>query len=150
MPPKKFVLEQCAIPQVWCGDSPNPPKKKKDVLTKYHRTGTRHECLKKGFGAGAANQRREDLPASSLRQIKYVSEAHEQSFAGAGIKTIGKLHSELKSRTTTDIEKLLKRILKKGKKVDQRAYNSVLVHLHQNGVGVLPACMTITIDSDVE
>lgn len=143
MTSKKFVLSECDIPVVWCGKSDKPPKKTKDG-SYYYKTGTRHECLQKGFGAGTHIERNNNLPANSLQQIKYVGEKHEKDFKKAGIKTTDDLRKEMRGRTTSEMEKILKRILVKSDGVlDARAYNCVIVYLYKNGVGAVPACKKI-------
>lgn len=143
MPPKKFKLEDCAIPQVWCGESKDA-KKSKDPLVRYTKTGSRYECLKKGFGAGSAIERKENLPASSMQQIKYIGEVHEKAFVKAGIATLDQLKKQMGKKTEKEMEDTLKRLLKnKDGKVDGRAYNSVIVHLYQHGVGGVPACVKL-------
>jgi hypothetical protein len=139
---KKFNIEQCAIPQVWCGEG--KPKKNNDPLVKYTRKGTPHECLKKGFGAGAAIQRKENLPRNSIQQIKYIGDAHEAAFLKVGIATTDQLLKQMKKHTTAEMETILKRVLKnKDKRLDVRAYNCVVVYLYQHGIGAVPACTKI-------
>lgn len=140
---KKFVLSDCDIPVVWCGNSDKPPKKAKDGKY-YYKTGTRTECLRVGFGAGTHKERNDNLPADSLQQIKYVGEKHEKDFKSAGISTLSALRKEMKKRTTSEMEKILKRILVRADGVlDARAYNSVIVYLYKNGIGAVPACKKI-------
>jgi hypothetical protein len=139
----RFKLEDCAIPTVWCGDSDDVPddNSKDGVKTKYVRKGTTTECLRKGFGAGQATEKSKSLPATSLQKIKYVGDKHEAAFKKAGIKTTTELVTKMKGKTDKEIEKALKKILKKSNGVvDGRAYNCVLVYLHGRGVKKLPAC----------
>jgi len=143
MPPK-FKLSDCAIPQLWCGESATPPKKN-DPLSKYYKTGSRYECLKKGIGAGTHIERNKSLPVKSLQQIKYVGETHESNFKKVGIKDTTALVREMKTKTSTEIESILKRVLAKSNgPLDQRAYNSVIVYLYQHGNGGVPACKKIS------
>lgn len=140
----KFSIEQCAIPQLWCGEEDTPPKKK-DPLTKYTRTGSRYECMKKGFGAGTHIERRNHLPAKSLQTIKYIGEKYEKSLKAAGYRDVDVLVREMRKLEPVEIERVLKRALVKSTgSLDQRAYNSVLVYLYQHGVGRLPACSKIS------
>lgn len=139
----KFVLSDCDIPTIWCGDSDKPPKKSKDG-SRYYKTGTRRECLSKGFGAGMHKERGENLPAKSLQQIKYVGEKHEKDFKKAGIHDTDDLIKQMRKRTTLEIEKILKRILlRKDGVLDAKAYNCVIVFLYKNGIGGVPSCKKI-------
>ena len=136
-----FDEEQCIIPELWCGEANKPPKKKGVI---YYKTGSRYECMKRGFGAGMYSTKKETLPAKSLQQIKYIGEVHEESFIRYGIKDIPTLIKEMKGRTTNGIETILKKILVKSNGVfDAKAYNSTLVFLHKNGTANLPACKKI-------
>lgn len=140
---EKFVLSNCDIPVVWCGESDKPPKKGKEGKY-YYKTGSRTECLRVGFGAGTHIERNNNLPPKSLQQIKYVGEKHEKDFKAAGITDTSKLRKEMGKRTTAEMEKILKRILvRKDGVLDARAYNSVIVYLYKNGLGAVPACKKI-------
>jgi hypothetical protein len=141
----KFKLDDCAIPQIWCGEADNPPKKK-DPLTKYYKTGSRYECMKKGFGAGTHIERKQNLSSKSLQQIKYVGDKHEENFKKIGITTTDQLIKELGKKTSSQISSILKSALtKSNSQVDQRAYNSTLVFLYQHGNSNLPSCQKIPV-----
>jgi hypothetical protein len=149
MPPKKekitggFNPAACAIPQLWCGESENPPKKLDDD-TYYFKTGTRYECMKKGFGAGTHIERKNNLSPKSLQQIKYVGEKHEADFKKAGINSTDALVKEMRVKTSSEIASILKRILTKANGVlDTKAYNSTLLYLYKHGNGGLPACQKL-------
>jgi hypothetical protein len=138
---KSFNEKECIIPEIWCGDATTPPKKKNSI---YYKTGTRYECMKKGFGAGTHIERNSNLPQTSLQQIKYVGEIHEASFKTSGIKTISQLTSQMKLKTTQEAEKILKRILTKSNGVlDVKAYNSTALYLYRHGVPSAPPCQKI-------
>lgn len=137
-----FRLKDCAIPTLWCGESDEPPEEK-DPLTRYLRTGTRTECMKKGFGAGMYTERKKKLPSSSVQQIKYIGDTYEQRFKEAGIDSQIQLVKTLRELSRDEIADFLTPILTKGKSLDQRAYNSVLVYLFQHGVSDLPVCKRI-------
>lgn len=140
---KKFVLSECDIPTVWCGESNKPPKKAKEGKY-YYKTGTRTECLRVGFGVGTHTERNNNLPADSLQQIKYIGEKHEKDFKKAGIATTTALLKEMRKKTTFEIEKILKRILVRSDGVlDARAYNCVIVYLYKHGIGSVPPCKKI-------
>lgn len=138
---KKFNEADCVIPELWCGEASTPPKKKGTI---YYKTGTRYECMKKGFGAGTHIERREYLPVGSLQQIKYVGEKHEKDFKSAGIKNVQTLASQMKLKTTAEMEAVLKRILTKSNGVlDTKAYNSTVLYLYKHGVASAPSCKKI-------
>lgn len=140
---KKFDPKACDIPTIWCGESDTFPKKRKNG-SYYYKTGSRYECMKKGFGAGTHIERNNNLPADSLQQIKYVGEKHEKDFKKAGIKNTGELTEQLGQKTTKEIEIILKKILKRSDgKLDARAYNCTIMFLHTHGVGGVPSCQII-------
>lgn len=141
----KFNIEECAIPTYWCGDSDEPPSSKKDPLIHYIRSGTRSECLRIGVGVGKYTTLKKDISPTSLQQIKYVGDEYEKKFMAKGVANTKDLLAYARIRPPQEIEKLLKSILVKSNKVvDARAYNSTLVFLYRNGVGVLPRCTRIT------
>lgn len=140
---KRFKEEDCIIPEIWCGNEDKPPKKKGSV---YYKTGSRYECMKKGFGAGTHIERKANLSPSSLQQIKYLGEIYENSFANMGIKNLNQLVSQMKVKTSTEISSILKRALtKKNGVLDTKAYNSTVLYLHRHGVSSSPPCQKIKI-----
>jgi len=140
-----FRVQDCIIPEIWCGDKNTPPKKKDKI---YYKIGTRYECMKKGIGAGMHIERNESLPIDSLQQIKYVGEKHELAFKRAGIKTISSLIREMKGRTSKEMEVILKKILSKSDGVvDGRAYNHVVLYLYKHGIANVPQCKKIRVTS---
>lgn len=140
---RDFDPKTCDIPTIWCGDSDNPPKKRKDGSF-YYKTGTRYECMKKGFGAGTYTERKSNLPKHSLQQIKYVGEKHENDFIKAGISNTKDLIKEMSKKTTTEMEHILKRILTRSDgKLDSKAYNCVIMFLYRNGNASVPHCKKI-------
>lgn len=143
---EEFNENECYIPTVWCGDE-NVYKKFDTVKkVKYTRTGTRRECLKKGFGAGVISTRKKTLPTNSLQEIKYIGEKHEASFKRYRITNTQTLLSAFKKNKKAEISKTLKDILKKKDgNLDIRAYNSVLLYLYNHGFGDLPKCEKISV-----
>lgn len=138
---RSFDIKDCAIPQIWCGESETPPKKKGDV---YYKTGSRYECLKKGFGAGKHTERKENLDADSLQQIKYVGDKHEADMKKRGINNISDLLAKCRKNTLEQNKSLLQDILTKSNKViDARAYNSTLLYLYSRGITKIPTCQKI-------
>lgn len=142
---KKFNESECDIPTIWCGDSDKPPTKRKDGNV-YVRTGTRFECMKKGFGAGTHIERKSNLPSNSLQQIKYVGEKHEKGFKKSGISNTDALTKAMSKKNSAEIEAMLKKVLTKSDgKVDYKAYNCTILWLYRHGIGgeKLPACKKI-------
>lgn len=138
-------LKDCAIPTFYCGNAKKPPSSK-DPLIKYLRHGTGYECMKKGFGAGAAKERTKGLPPGSLQNIKYIGEVHEGHFKKAGIKNLASLIKEMRDKTREEKTRILKRILSKSNGVlDKRAYNSTIVYLYRHGTRDIPSCAKITL-----
>lgn len=136
-----FRQEDCIIPEIWCGESNVAPKKKGK---RYYKTGSRYECLKKGFGSGSNAERLNNLPANSLQRIKYVGEKHEKKFIEAGIKTVKQLITYTSPKTPTQIQSLLKNILTKTNGIlDTKAYNSTILYLHRHGISNVPKCKKI-------
>ena len=151
-----FNPDECIIPQVWCGDSPNLPT---DFDSKYYKTGSRYERgnrfppwppflsklfnRKGGHGGFPHNKSHSKyLAPNSLRQIKYVGETHEKHFIKVGINNTNQLIIEMKNKTLKEVENLLIRILTKSDgKMDIRAYNSILLFLYENGNSGLPSCV---------
>jgi len=133
-----FEIEKCAIPTVWCGKGA-PPKRK--GLKWYSKTGSRYECMKKGFGAGTVAEKRKHLPDNSLQQIPYVGDVYEKKFKRNGISNTGQLLQEAQNRSRTGLRTLLQRIFTKRRGgLDKRAYNSTIVFLYQHGIGHVPSC----------
>lgn len=138
---KNFSEADCIIPEIWCGNDNTPPRKKGSI---YYKTGTRYECMKKGFGAGTHIERNSNLPTTSLQQIKYVGEKHEAEFKKAGINNIPQLVAQMKLKTTAEAGVILKRVLAKSNGVlDVKAYNSTTLYLYKHGVASAPACQKI-------
>lgn len=142
-----FKSKECRIPTVWCGDGEEWPASKKGDEIRYYRVGTRSECMKKGFGAGAASERSKYLPKSSLQNIRYVGAKYETNFGDNGIQTISHLRHYAKHHTREELDGLLREVYKKSNTgaFDTRAYNSTLLFLRKNGTSRsrLPRCHTI-------
>jgi len=140
-----FKVKDCAIPTIWCGKGA-PPKRKDSDLRYYHKTGSRYECMKQGWGAGAHSVKRESLPSNSLQQIKYVGDAYEKKFKAQRIANIDQLLSKARNSSKIQLQTLLRRVfIRKKGGLDKRAYNSTLIYLYQHGVSqtILPACSKI-------
>ena len=146
-----FNEKACAIPKIWCGEKDVYPKGYQED-SYYYKVGTRHECLKQGIGAGTYTERKRNLPKTSLQQIKYIGEKHEENFVSAGVKTIDGLIKKVTGMAPSQIKPFLEGVLskettttarKKKVVVDTRAYNSVLLYLYRHGVTNLPGCKKV-------
>ena len=140
-----FRIRDCAIPSVWCGKGV-PPKRKDSDLKYYHKTGSRYECMKKGWAAGMYSAKRENIPSNSLQQIKYVGDTYEKKFKTQRISTIDQLLSRARNMSKSQLETLLKKVFVRRKGgLDKKAYNSTLVYLYQHGVSQskIPPCSRI-------
>lgn len=137
---KKF-RKRCEIPKIWCGNGENPGGQ-------YKRKGTRTECLRKGFGVGAAIERKKTLPKNSLQHIYYVGPKFEAKFKKNGIKSTKSLLKKANNLSKPQLQKLLTKICKnKSGNIDRRVYNSVIIFLLNNNITMqkLPKCKKIHI-----
>ena len=138
-----FKPKECAIPTVWCGKG-NPPSRKRSGDVYYYKTGSRYECMQKGFGSGMYSEKSKLLPEYSLQHIKYVGETYEKRFKSKGVNDTVQLITFVRDQSVEEIEGLLSRIFaKKGGGIDKRAYNSTLMYLYHNGNHLLPKCHKI-------
>lgn len=131
------------IPTIWCGAADAVPAGRG-----YARVGTRHECLKKGFGAGKYAEQRRHFPATSLRQIAYIGEVYAQRFADVGVNTLAQLAGAVNALPDALAVRayLVPKLTRAGHGgLDRKAYNSVLLWLHAHGVppDQLPVCRNI-------
>lgn len=134
-------IDDCIIPQLWCGNAPNPPVVRGK---RYTRKGTSLECMRKGFGAGMYSERAKHLPADSLMQIKYVGETYNGNFAQRGIHTIPEFEAAMRATSREHMRDVLNFVCtKRGGVLDRRAYNSLIMHLYNRGIGNIPACIRI-------
>ena len=136
-----FNKSNCIIRKTYCGDSKVP----KDTATqKYSRKGTRHECLKKGFGIADWKHRNKTLSKTSLQQIIYIGPIFETNFKKKKIYSITSLMNKLQGLSTKDKRELIASVCKrKNGGLDQRAFNSVILFLHERGVKNLPSCKIV-------
>ena len=138
-----FSLQHCAIPTVWCGNGRRPSQKAGDT-TYYTKTGTRHDCLKKGFGAGKYTEIGKRISQTSLQQIKYVNRKYEKRFQRKGINNLTELVERCKNLDPQEIRLLLRKMYKnEDDRVDKKPYNATLIYLYQHGNDNLPTCKKI-------
>lgn len=146
MPPRRqpgFNVGLCVIPSVWCGNGPVPHGIRDN--TRYTRVGTTTECMRKGIGAGMAQERLKNVPEDSLQRIKYVGEVYERNLIRERIRTQTALRTYARNHTNQQLQALLRRCFTKngGGGVDMRAYNSTILWLYHQGIVDLPPCVRI-------
>jgi hypothetical protein len=129
------------IRKAYCGDGAVPNE---TDVEKYHRHGSRRECLTKGIGLGLSQERSKNLHRESLQTIHYVGPVLEEVFRGLGVRTLSTLRRavgriEPVGARRTFIER---GCTKRNGVVDQRAVNAVFVYLHDHGIA-MPACNII-------
>lgn len=132
-----FDTDRCIIKGVYCGDGNIPL----DRAKYYSGLGTRNQCMKKGFGAGMATERRKTLPANSLQNISYVGDVMEQNLIQNGIKNLDDLKVLFKGASKDQMKIILKNsLINKNGVINKKAYNSVLMYLYNSGLKNLPKC----------
>ena len=136
-----FNKSNCVIRKTYCGNG-NVPK---DTSTqKYSRKGTPYECMQKGYGVSYWIQRKKTLSQNSLQQIIYIGPVFEKNFKKHKIYSQMSLINKLEPLSMTEKKKLLTSICKrKNGGIDQRAFNSVVLFLHQKRVKNLPSCKIV-------
>lgn len=140
----EFDNDLCRIPTVYCGAKEQKyPYVEND--NRYTRAGTSYECLKKGFGAGMSTELLKHLPDDSLRRIRFVSDQDEKRFRDIGIRNIHELERYSRERSPTELQNLLTRVFKVGKK-NLKGFNSVLMYLHRKNIENLPKCVRISFE----
>lgn len=147
-----YTRNECMIPTAWCGDGPMPANTiSQDRTSRYRHIGTRSECMKKGFGAGAAQERVKSLPPNSLQRIKYIGPQFDHNFSHnniATIHTIDDLTHYAQSHNRTQVTRLLMRVCVKTNGVlERRAFNSVIMFLDDHHIthDRLPRCKKVRV-----
>lgn len=136
---RKKIPNKCLIPTVWCGESNTIPKISSDGYNRYTNAGSRHQCMKIGFGAGLYKS--ENIKKNSIRTIKYIGEVHEASFKKNNISTTTQLIVRCQKKSPDYIQKLLKKILTKNNgTLDTRAFNSTIIFLFHNDIDLTDMC----------
>lgn len=136
-----FSRDRCVIRKIYCGDGRKPADTRDK---KYSRVGTRHECMKRGFGVADWEHRKKGLSAMSLQQIPYIGPKYEANFKRARVYTIKSLLSRVKGMSAADKKKLIDRGCKRaGGSIDQKAFNSVVLFLDDRGIKNLPTCSVV-------
>lgn len=111
---------------------------------RYVRDGTRYECLKKGIGTGRIIETNKNVGSDDLLSIKYVGPKTKARLVRAGFGTTRQLIKEMRKLGGAEIDKILtSTLVKTDGNVDWRAYNSVLLFLHERGIDDLPSCRAL-------
>jgi hypothetical protein len=133
-----FNKEDCIVRKAYCGNRNAPPADTREK--KYSRVGTRVECLKKGFGAGSAQERSKGLRRTSLQTIDYIGPVYDARFRQRGVATLNRLITVMRPLTAIQKRTFLEYgCTKKNGAVDQKAVNALIIYLHDNGLEV-PVC----------
>lgn len=136
-----FSKSACIVRKLYCGDGNIP---KDTAENKYSRRGSSYECLKKGFGIADWEHRKKGLSKTSLQQIMYIGPAYEANFKKLKIYSIKSLLSKMDKLSSKEKKTII--VLgctRKNGTLDQRAYNAVVLFLHDNGQIDLPACKIV-------
>ena len=136
-----FNKTACIVRRMYCGDGKIP----KDTATnKYSRKGSTYECLKKGYGIADWEHRKKDLTKTSLQQIMYVGPVYEANFRKKKIYSITSLVNKTTSMSAKEKRDLIAASCKrKNGAIDQKAFNSIVLFLHQRGLKNLPSCKIV-------
>jgi hypothetical protein len=132
-----FDLTRCRRRTVYCGGQiPIPPSS--DPLVEYTRQGTPFECMKKGFGAGAAQERTKSLPATSLQRITFIGPTYEANLQRElGIVNSSQLAMALRGLGDAAFDAALRRALVRSTGAfDSRPYNALLAWMYMAGADV--------------
>ena len=136
-----FNKNNCIIRKAYCGDGKLP----KDTNTKkYSRRGTAYECLKKGYGIADWEHRKKSLSKTSLQQIPYIGPVFEENFKKRKIYSTTSLVSRLSTLPVEEKRKIILAACKrKNGSTDQRAFNSIVLFLHEQKIKNLPSCKIV-------
>lgn len=136
-----FNKSACIVRKLHCGNGKIP----KDTATKkYSRKGTAYECLKKGFGIADWEHRKKGLTKTSLQQIMYVGPVYEANFHKKKIYSITSLITKAKAMSEQEKRTLLSAGCKRvNGSIDQKAFNAIVLFLHDRGVKNLPSCKIV-------
>ena len=133
-----FDKNKCVIRKIYCGNGKVP---KDTASKKYSRKGTNYECLKRGYGISEWNHRKKQLSINSLQQISYIGPVYEKRFKNHKICSIKSLIKKTGEMSAAEKKTLLQKVCKKSNDViDQKAYNSVVLFLYEQGIKNLPEC----------
>jgi hypothetical protein len=136
---KRFNLQNCDIPSVWCGDKDDYPTSKDG--RRYTGIGTRSKCLQKGIGVGIHKEMNKNIAPNDLLNIPYMNSSNVKKFSDQRIYNIDDLYEVTEENDVPQIRKIIIQGCKSSNKVDYKLYNSIIryLYLHQKNVD-LPAC----------
>jgi hypothetical protein len=136
-----FNKSACIVRKLYCGDGTIP---KDSASKKYSRKGTSYECLKKGYGTADWEHRKKNLTKTSLQQIMYIGPVYETNFRKKKIYSITSLIKKTENLSVKEKREVIAAGCKrKNGSVDQRAFNTVVLFLHERGVKNLPVCKIV-------
>lgn len=136
-----FNKSACIVRKLYCGDNGIP----KDTATKkYSRKGTSYECMRKGYGTADWEHRKKGLSKTSLQQIMYVGPVYEANFRKQKIYSIKSLINKTAGLSTKEKREIISAgCRRKNGAIDQKAFNAVVLFLHEQGLKDLPACKIV-------
>jgi hypothetical protein len=136
-----FNKSNCIIRKIYCGNGNLP----KDTSTKkYSRKGSNYECLQRGYGIADWEHRKKNLPEKSLQQIPYIGQTYEANFKKHKISSIDSLFNKIEVLSAEQKKELLLKICRKSTNaIDYKAFNSVILFLHERRVKNLPNCKIV-------
>ncbi len=136
-----FNKNACIVRKLYCGDSKLPS----DTATKkYSRKGSSYECLKKGYGIADWEHRGKKLSKTSLMQIIYIGPVYQANFKKKQIYSTTSLIKKVIGLSAAEKRDLIgTACTKKSGVIDQRAFNAVVLFLHERGVKELPRCKIV-------
>lgn len=141
MPP--FNVQRCARKTVYCGNAralPKAPSQGRpnfDAPAVYTRYGSRFECMKKGYGAGAAIEKNKHLPPNDVQNVMYIGDRYAQRLDSImNIKTFNDLRGVYNRKTSkSSFDAQLKRVFVNSKmQFDTRPYNALLAWMYYDGL----------------
>ena len=136
-----FNKSSCIIRKIYCGDGQLP---KDTADKKYSRKGTSYECMQRGFGVADWQHRKKGLSKTSLQQILYIGPIYEANFKKKKVYSITTLLKIMATKSAIEKKDLLTAGCKrKNGSIDQKAFNSVVLFLHQRGIKNLPPCKIV-------
>lgn len=134
-------MDKCIVRSLYCGNG-KIPKDTKDK--KYSRKGTRHECLKRGFGAALKTEMLKTISKTSLQRIKYIGPVYEQNFKKNKIYSTLTLIKKFVPLSKSEKKNLLAKICSRSNgSIDYRAFNSVILYLYDHNIKNLPGCVLV-------
>jgi hypothetical protein len=142
MPRRRFNIDDCLIPSVYCGNKRRIPRS--SDYNRYTRRGTAYECLRKGIGVGIYQEKDRRNKRDSLRNIRYVGTYYADRFKDERIRDIPALKRRVGRMTEGGIKRLIERVAtNRSGNIDKRTYNSVILYLYRAGHRNVPRCKRI-------